>query len=348
MNPISTLPKEVLSLLVARNPTINQAMTKLVQLLPSIVPPCFYAGQDGGPKGYHLCNHPDEPLGMWVCKCNGCGSKSTCSGYEPVNLHGKVNKRHLIYHVLPVSNGVWQKGVDQLKKRWSLFNGRKIISVMSGSPVMEQVDGNEGILAPPKLIPLDPIKMVKDYLPKGCEVVESINDSTKWELSSWSVLWDSVLNSIDPTDAVLYAHAKGVTRRANSPCHPWAELMYTLALDYWDLIQEKLTKYPIVGSLIKWGRFFRPPLTASAWHYHGNFFWARAGDIKQRLSAVPIPNDRWASEAWAGIAYRPHEAGEIFGPSNRSVFLYNPSQLRQVLIEYAAWLKNNKLSLITV
>lgn len=34
---------------------------------------------DAGPKGWHLCNHPDEPLGMWVCACKGCGPK--CYGH---------------------------------------------------------------------------------------------------------------------------------------------------------------------------------------------------------------------------------------------------------------------------
>ena len=41
--------------------------------------PCVHVGDDAGPKGWHICNHPDEPLGMVTCACKGCGLK--CPGY---------------------------------------------------------------------------------------------------------------------------------------------------------------------------------------------------------------------------------------------------------------------------
>ena len=41
--------------------------------------PCIYIGEAAGPKGWHICDHPDEPLGMVVCACKGCGPR--CPGY---------------------------------------------------------------------------------------------------------------------------------------------------------------------------------------------------------------------------------------------------------------------------
>ena len=42
--------------------------------------PCVHAGEEAGPKGWHVCDHPDEPLGMVVCSCKGCGAR--CPGYS--------------------------------------------------------------------------------------------------------------------------------------------------------------------------------------------------------------------------------------------------------------------------
>lgn len=42
--------------------------------------PCVHVGDDAGPKGWHLCEREDEPLGAVVCTCKGCGPR--CPGYE--------------------------------------------------------------------------------------------------------------------------------------------------------------------------------------------------------------------------------------------------------------------------
>lgn len=47
------------------------------------LPVCSFAGEAAGPKGFHLCDHPDEPLGKSiVCGCQGCGPR--CPGYAAV------------------------------------------------------------------------------------------------------------------------------------------------------------------------------------------------------------------------------------------------------------------------
>jgi hypothetical protein len=47
--------------------------------------PCAHAGDPAGPLGFHLCDHPDEPLGKAVvCACQGCGPR--CAGYAPAEL----------------------------------------------------------------------------------------------------------------------------------------------------------------------------------------------------------------------------------------------------------------------
>lgn len=52
-------------------------------VVPDPVPsglPCKFVGDDAGPKGFHICDHPDTPLGLdIVCTCQGCGPR--CPGY---------------------------------------------------------------------------------------------------------------------------------------------------------------------------------------------------------------------------------------------------------------------------
>lgn len=50
-------------------------------------PPCAHAGEPAGPAGFHLCDHPDEPLGKAVvCSCQGCGPR--CPGYSQAPAPG--------------------------------------------------------------------------------------------------------------------------------------------------------------------------------------------------------------------------------------------------------------------
>lgn len=256
-----------------------------------------------------------------------------------VDRFGPVGKRHLVYHLLPVGgNGIWRRGVDALRLRWSMFTGRKVVAVATGGPIREQVDAQEGIAAPSRTLPLDPVAAVRAYLPDDAEVIEVPNDPAQWERVSWAKLWARVLDGADDLDAVLYAHAKGVTRRPGSPCHRWADLLYALNLDHWPEVEAVLRHHPIAGSLVKRGKFFGPPSDASDWHYSGNFWWLRAGDARKAVASVPVPSDRWGAEAWPGIAFPLAEAGEVFGPGGSDFHLYDPAHLDRVLASHAQWL----------
>lgn len=55
--------------------------TALTPRPPRTALPCRFVGDDAGPRGWHLCDHEDEPLGAVVCACKGCGVR--CPGYAP-------------------------------------------------------------------------------------------------------------------------------------------------------------------------------------------------------------------------------------------------------------------------
>jgi len=257
------------------------------------------------------CGHPERPLGPYVCPCAGCGPG--CRGYQQAPQW--LGRRHLVYHVLPVAgNGVWQRGADQLRLRWGLFTGRKVVAVATGESV--QLQAPDG-----RTVPLDTVEAVRRRLPADAEVLAVPNDPGRWELSSWPLLWSAVLDGADPADVVLYAHAKGVTRptrisldRYVGTPQLWAEALYRLALDHWPAVEaEFLRGRAVVGPLLKPGYGFagRPGLERSAWHFSGNFWWAKVGGF--RWPRIPVPVDPWGTEAWVGMAYAQHEAGQV-GP----------------------------------
>jgi len=307
--------------------------------------PCVHQGDDltgperqaaglGHARRWLHCLNPEQPLGPHVCSCKGCGP--TCRGYQAEEIdtpapvdYPPVGRRHLAYFLLPVAgNGVWRRGVDQLRRRWGLFTGRTVVAVATGGAVTEQQTG--------RVLALDPPATVRAYLPPGCEVVEVPNDPGRWELAGWGALWGRVLDGADDADAVLYCHAKGVTRPADSTCHLWADTLYALCLDHWPEVAAAVHTHALAGPLKKLGHFFRearphaPAMARSAWHYSGNFWWARAGVVRDRLARVPVPADPWGTEAWPGIAFRPDEGAGV-GPAAAGD-LYRPATWRDEVL----------------
>jgi len=254
----------------------------------------------------------------------------------------------LIYHLLPVAgNGLWQKGVDQLRLRWPLFTGRKLIGVMTGGPLWSQGDPRDKSV-PRTRLTLDTPDAVRRYLPADAEVFEFPNNPARWESASWSDLWTRLLAQADEADAVLYAHAKGVTRPPNpgDACQMWTALLYTLSLDYWPHVEEALRNHPIAGPFLKAGVFnFGEVNKGNRFHYSGNFWWSRVGAMRDRIARFPMPADRWAAEAWVGRAFELREAGRV-GPlqemPGNQIDFYNAAWINgTVLPAYHRWIAAN-------
>ncbi len=254
----------------------------------------------------------------------------SCPDYDAdaPDRFGPVGKRHLVYHLLPVAgNGSWRRAIDHLRMRWGLFTGTKLVAVMTGS-------------AGPHT--LDAVGEVRDYLPADCEVVEVPNNPTLREVASWIPLWERILAVAADDDAILYAHAKAVTRQVDpgNSCQWWAALTYSLHLDHWTLVADQLARFPVTGAFKKVGHGFGG--SRSAWHYSGTFFWVRAGDFRSRPWRA-VDQQWWGTEAWPGIGYHANEAGCLFldGTVPR-LDLYSPRFWdRVVRPRYTEWLSQN-------
>lgn len=236
------------------------------------------------------------------------------------------SRRHLAFHIYPAKgNTVWRRAIDQLKNRWSLFNGYKAIAVM-------QEDH------------LESFDKVKDYC-KGldADVFPLQNDGGLREVKSWGPLWEKILSNANDQDFTFYGHAKGGTRENSPECmtHRWASLLYSLNLDYWPEIEKLLSKYPIVGAFKKNGYGFQR--NEGRFHYSGTFYWLRVKDFKEINGKFSPPMVWYGTECWPGMVFDVSQGGCIFGESCQSKLeLYSPEYWKTtVQPEMTKWLSTN-------
>jgi hypothetical protein len=215
-----------------------------------------------------------------------------------------AGRRHLAYHLCPMDldGGVrWRWNADELKRRWDLFDGRKVVGVSTVA-----VGGEH----------LEDVGAVRAYLPPDAEIVEVPNDpDVRSEVCSWVPVWDLVLADAADGDAVFYAHAKGVSyhpgHKLYEPTRRWAEIAYAVCLDDWGRVAGLLKDHPTCGPFVRVGKAFYPGIPDSEWHYGGSFFWARAGAVRA-ADWRGVKRTRVGVEAWPGETWKAEEAGPLF------------------------------------
>jgi hypothetical protein len=251
---------------------------------------------------------------------------ATCPAYsddKPTIGTPNFDTRHLLYHIYPTQGtGTWQRNLDNLLIRMPLFNGRKVVGIVTDEKC-------------------DPPEAVRQYLDGwGCEFVEFPNDPMLREVVTWVPLWEKV---IDLDGCTFYAHAKAVGRQWNPgvSCHLWADMMYETLLDYWPLVQLSLQSHALTGSFKKNGRGFTG--CPSRWHYSGSFFWAR-NDLFRLKKWRDVPRQWWGTEAITGLLYDKNEGGCVFHESVHPVLnIYDPKYLNNVVLpELRRWRQSHQ------
>jgi hypothetical protein len=248
------------------------------------------------------------------------GNCQCINAERPEKPFGGAVVRNLCYHIAPFSgNGVWQRSVAQIRQRISLFNGRRIVGIVTGPG-------------------LDPPEQVQEAFAGDVqEWIVQPNNRQLGEVVSFLPMLERVASRAS-REVTFYAHAKGVTRPVNSgvSVHRWAEIMYESLLDYWPRVESLLLRFPIAGSFKKLGRGFNG--SDSGWHYSGAFYWLRNSEAFSR-NWRKIDRRYWGSESWPGLHFLPDEAGCVFGQGGGPLFnLYDLRLLRDfVEPAYERW-----------
>lgn len=202
-------------------------------------------------------------------------------------------KFNLLYHVAPFLDGdAWRRNLRQLTPaRLAQFNGKRVIAVAVGDGLARAVD-------------------VREALPDaaGVELLEVPNDPVRRERASLFPLLERV-QSLDPGEASLYAHAKGVTRAGDPKAEAvmyWRNLMYQALLDQPARVRQALRQFPVVGGFRKARPTTFKDGTTAPWHFSGTFFWFRHDAFFARAWRQ-IPDTGWAVESCVGNLFRLEE-----------------------------------------
>ena len=204
-----------------------------------------------------------------------------------------VITRHLHFYIYPSSagnGGVWRRTVGMLLRRMALFNGKRVVGVVTGPG-----------LDPPEMVQAAFKGEIDDW------IITDNNPRLREVKTFLPVL--KKLKSTGPNEAIFFGHSKGTSKQVNAgvTSHPWGRLMYETCLDYWSYVNAMLQRYPIVGSFKKtfgpWG--------SSDWHYSGTFYWIRAAELFSR-NWLKIDMTWWGSETYPGAQFRSEEAGCLF------------------------------------
>lgn len=232
--------------------------------------PCVHRGDAAGEV---LCPSCQGRVALKVFSCAKHGECTlakaapgkpccaTCPDYESAQYRQQAGQiRNLLYHVYPIAgNGVWQWNVGQMLRRIELFNGRRVVKIA--------VDGRT-----------DPARDVRDlFSGRVHEFIETVNRPHEAEMNGFEDLFGRVETG-DPRQVTLYAHAKGVGRAAMPHIKTWVEILYETYLDYWPLVEQTLKDHPTAGSFKRIGQPTGWPASAN-WHYSGSWFWFRNRDL---------------------------------------------------------------------
>ncbi len=233
------------------------------------------------------------------------------TGYCPAGVWNARDSRpitrlNLVYHVTPIPHpdNVWQWNVRELLKRIHHFNGRRIITVVTSNSgrTMDSPDVVAAAFAGHdvefRFAPNDPkLREGRHFIPALREIA-----------------------SIDPSEAVFYAHGKGVSHLDQRIVRPWTAAMYHHNLDRIDEVRDLLSRWPCVGIAKRRGDFVRlsygqPRKPGSLrrrtwhdWHYSGTFWWARHDSLFSRPDWDLIPQHAFAVEGYLANFFRPEEA----------------------------------------
>ena len=198
-------------------------------------------------------------------------------------------RRHLIYHLWPVQGSTWRWNVAQLLQRVDLFNGRRIVAIVSDARTEAMVTVRAA------------------FGEHGFEFLELPNTPTG-EATTFPQLL-ALLAAEPPGDVSFYAHAKGVKYEPVFPpaVQRWAEVQYAATLDHWPAVREQLDRFAMTGALRRLGRFANHQ-NVGDWHYSGTFFWFRHNAVfgPRRRDVPPFYG---GVEAWPGVMFSRHETG---------------------------------------
>jgi hypothetical protein len=239
---------------------------------------------------------PDEPeWNRLAWAALGCGHDANPKFGPAATVQSQrtIKTLNLTYHIWPTKQSdAWRWNVEQLLKRIHIFNGRRVIAV-----ALDDLT-----------VPMSAVRAA--FAGHAVEFVERANDPRLREVSTFDRLLEQV-ETLDPSHATFYAHAKGTSRRGNvltRVIKRWTETMYRENLDDVQRVKKSLATHAMLGV-----SFSCEP----RWRYPGAFWWFHNAtvfrDKRWRELDNPISNEGrgWAVEAFPDRMFAADECASI-------------------------------------
>jgi hypothetical protein len=263
-------------------------------------------------KKFHCQKHGSATLRKHIAGHACCALCPDYSDVLPDPFTGAVT-RHLLYHLYPRREhyGNWQKNVSELLRRIEIFNGRRIVAIVTN----------------PDLV--DPEEVKRRFLHQVEEFITLPNDPNFREVKTWIPLWEALGDDASGENTITFhAHSKG-TQWSPNPFERssvlWGEMMYEACLDYLPLVERMLQQFPLAGAFKMLGDNIGD--CKYKWHYPGSFVWIRNKHCPPEKWRN-IPQTWWGTEAWPGNNWPRSESGAIL-LAESNVDLYKHSYIEQ-------------------
>lgn len=221
-----------------------------------------------------------------------------------------ITTRNLLYHAAPFSahGGPWRRAVRNITDRWPLFNGRKIVAIMTG-PAMDSPDEVRRAFGP-HAADVEFIELPNE---------PGSNTAPGREVISFLPLFERA-ESTTPTEATFWAHTKSATHDSAHPGHLWGDVMAELCLDYWPVVDRLLRQFPVAGTFRKLVHAWQPRdgfHSQSDWHYSGSFFWFRHDRLFTKPDWRRIDQFFSGIESYPSLHFPVEQSGVIFEPNTQ-------------------------------
>lgn len=217
--------------------------------------------------------------------------------------------RNLMMYIYPIAQfEAWRWNIAQIRRRMHLFNGKRIVSVMTDHATNTLEEVQEAFCG----------ERIDAW-------VVGENDHSRWEMQGLPRMMEFV-HSCDPNEITFYCHAKGVQGPEHisgptfheQPRVKWATAMYGACLDDMPHVEKALESHTFAGAFKRRMIHGEGPYRSS-WHFAGTFYWFR----NARLFA--LPNWHHFDHQWYGAETYP---GQLVGWGQAAgLFCDHPPQL---------------------
>jgi SAM-dependent methyltransferase len=223
----------------------------------------------------------------------------------------RIKTLNLLYHIWPVaSNDLWRWNVEQLLQRFDLFNGRRVVAIVTDE----------------ETVSADEVKRAFGEEGHRVEFLTLENNVRLREAGTFLRLLERVQTK-DRSVATFYAHAKGVSRArtVHAVEKAWAACMYHYCLDFPERVTEALSRKSMYGASFK---------VETTWIYPGTFWWFHNASLFEQPDWNTLDNPMtkeglgWSVEAFpnrffADDCERVYPA-ELQYPKDTQFGLYDP------------------------